>query len=362
MTWFKSQVDFLKAVAQEVSDDEVPAMSASIAYFAVLSLPPLLAVVVMIAGAVFPAETVRAAVTGELGDILGEDGAAQLATMLEQARDVGTGGLGTQILGVLALVFGATGAFVQLQKALNRAWDVEPDPERSGIKVFVVKRVMSFGMIMALAFLLAISLVLSALINVLSEQVGQLLGEAGWLILQIADVALPLLLFTLLFAGMFKVLPDARITWRVVWVGAFFPSFLFVLGRYLIGAYFGSADIGAAFGAAGSLVIVLVWIYYTSLLLLVGAEFTQVWARRYGEKILPDAGAVRVVTEHRIEREEEPSAAPDENESMEDRERADQQSPSQPRPPEDGEVRHPQVQGRAAQPRSGINPEPRKDR
>jgi membrane protein len=194
---------------------------------------------------------------------------------------------------------------VELQAALNRAWGVEPDPDRGGVKNFVIKRLFSLGMVLSIAFLLLVSLVLSAALTAFGGALGGLLpGDASEVLLQLLDNAVSLVVITLLFAAMFKVLPDARIAWRDVWVGALVTTVLFLAGKFLIGLYLGQANPGEAYGAAGSLAILLVWIYYSSLILLLGAEFTPVWARERGAGVEPQEGAVRVVVErHRPDEE-----------------------------------------------------------
>lgn len=352
MPWYRTAFEFVKEVAEEVSDDDVPSMSGAIAYFAILSLPPLLVMLVWLAGVVFPDHVIESMIAGEAGGVLGDDTAAQLGTMLQQARDIGGTSVIAQSIGIGALVLSATGAFIQLQRALNRAWDVVPDPDRSGIKVTLMKRLTSFGMILVIAFLMGVSLVLSALLSVFATELSGLIGGAGWVFIQVADVVLPLALFTLLFAAIYRVLPDAQVPWRVVWVGAFVTSVLFVAGKMAISAIMGQANVGDAFGAAGSLVVILVWIYYSSLLLLVGAEFTQVWARRRGMKIRPDEGAMRVVSDVRVEERHDDAGQTTEPPTSENGDGE-----------ESGEVpgdqaHHPYAQRRAPRPRSGVYSEP----
>jgi membrane protein len=216
----------------------------------------------------------------------------------------------TTILSIAALLFGATGAFGQLQSAINRAWEVMPDPDKGGLKAVLLKRVFSFGMILSIAFLLLVSLVLSALLSAFGTALNQYLpsGLSGPLV-QVINQLISLLVITLLFAAIFKVLPDARVAWRDVWVGAAFTAVLFVIGKYLIGLYLGHSNPGEAFGAAGSLAVMFIWVYYSSMILLFGAEFTQVWAKRHGSGIAPDRGAVRVLEERRPLREGEPAPA-----------------------------------------------------
>jgi len=339
MSRFRSALDFVKETASEISDDDVPSMAGAIAYFSLLSLPPLLAMMVGLIGVFYGDATAQQALVGQLSDLLGDDGAEQVGTMIQGAQEVGGGSIIGQIVGIAALLFGATGAFMQLQKSLNKAWSVEPDPEASGVKQFAMKRLMSFGMVLTIAFLLAISMVLSTVLRLLAEQLGEIVGEAGWLALQAIDIVLPLAIFTLLFASIFKVLPDAEIRWKDVWVGAAVTAVLFIIGRLVIGIYLGQSEIGEAFGAAGALVVILVWIYFTALLLLVGAEFTQVWARRQGQRIQPSEGAVRVIEDVR---REGPS------------DQADSASESNGSDGEDEAV-HPWARRRSASPRAGVD-------
>ena len=180
------------------------------------------------------------------------------------------------LLGVAALLVGATGAFLQLQASLNKAWEVKPDPKQGGIKQFIRKRLFSFGMILVIAFLLLVSLVVSALISALGHMLQSLLpGGVSEVLLYLVDLVVSLAVITSVFATMFKVLPDAEIAWKDVWPGAVVTAVLFVLGKFLIGFYLGRSNPGEAFGAAGALALILAWIYYSSLILLFGAEFTE---------------------------------------------------------------------------------------
>jgi membrane protein len=343
----KKAFALVKSTGQEVMEDDVLSMSAAIAYYTLLSLPPLLAVIVAAAGAIYGTDAVREALVGQLSGLIGDDGAAQLSAAMQQAGDAGSG-LFTQIIGGLALLFGATAAFAQFQQALNRAWDVEPAPGGNAIKTFLTKRLLSFGMVLTLGFLLIASLVVSAAVEVLGDQLGMLVGGAGAVLVQVSRFVLPVAILTALFAAMFRFLPDARIAWRDVWVGGFATAVLFVVGKFLIGFYIGRAEVGEAFGAAGSIVIVLVWIYYTALIVLVGAEFTQVWARRHGGEIEPAPGAVRMVRERR-------PAEPGEGPAAEI-----QRAYAEAAPAPASREGHPYTTPREPQPRGGINPEPGK--
>lgn len=341
MPSLSATVDLLKQTGKEIGEDNCTSMSAAIAYYTLFSLPPLLVILIAVAGAVFGPDAVQEQLTGQVGGLVGESGAEEIRVMIENAGDLGTGSVLGKVLGLLALVFGATGAFAQLQQSLNRAWEVRPDPESGGIKAFLTKRVLSFGMVLTIAFLLVVSLAASALLSGLFSQVEAALGPAGAAFAWVGDIVLSLAIFTLLFAAIFRVLPDAEVAWRDVWVGGFATAVLFVVGKFLIGFYLGRSNPGEAFGAAGSLVVILVWIYYTALILLAGAEFTQVWAKRYGSRIEPDDDAVRVVEHERIVEEDADqagaAAAPSERDGTE------------------RSIRHPYAEPRDPEPRSGWN-------
>jgi membrane protein len=233
---------------------------------------------------------------------MGPSATEQIRTILAQLHQPGGNALAT-VLSIGGLVLGATGAFGQLQAALNRAWEVAPDP-RAGLKAFLVKRLFSFGMILSVAFLLLVSLVLSAALSAFGGALGRMLPDGlSATVLQVVNLGVSFVVITALFATIFKVLPDARVAWRDVWVGATVTALLFVVGKFLIGFYLGRSNPGQAFGAAGSLAVLFVWVYYSSMIVLFGAEFTQAWVERNGNSIAPERGAVRVVEERKYARD-----------------------------------------------------------
>ena len=299
MAVHRSTWQVIKQTFKEFSEDDCPQMAGALAYYTVFSLPPLLVIVIVIAGIAFGRQAVEGHVEQEIAGLIGADAAQQVQTMISNASErlESGGGLITTVLGVAALIFGATGAFAQLQKALNRAWEVKPDPQRAGIINFLIKRLLSFGMILGTGFLLLVSLLLSAAVSAFGNEVQQYLPAMPVDFPTFLDFVLSITVITVLFAAIFKILPDARITWSDVWMGAGVTAALFVIGKVVIGLYIGRSNPGSMFGAAGSLVLVLLWIYYSSIMLLLGAEFTQVWARRYGKQIEPSKGAARVVRE-----------------------------------------------------------------
>lgn len=299
----RSVLGIVKQSVREFMDDDSPTMAAALSYYTVFSLPPLLLLLLMLLGAVLDPQDVRGTVETQIGGLLGPQGGEQIRSIIAHAEQPGTSNLIATVLGLVALMLGATGVFGQLQAALNKAWEVAPDPEQGGFRSFALKRVFSLGMVLALAFVLLVSLVLSAMLSGFGDSLSRFLpdGLSGPL-LQVINSAFSLGIITLLFAAIFKTLPDATIAWRDVWVGAAVTALLFTLGKFLLGLYLGHSNPGEAFGAAGALALMLVWIYYSSMIVLLGAEFTQAWARRRGRGITPEKGAVRVVKEIRHER------------------------------------------------------------
>jgi membrane protein len=288
--------DIIKTTVREFLDDDAPRLAAALSYYTVFSLPPILILILLMTGVFVDIDTVADQILDRAEGALGQDGAQQIETMIRGTADF-DGGLIATILSFLALAFGATGAFFQLQAALNKAWGVAPDPD-AGIKTFVVKRALSFAMIVGVALLLLMSLVISALLSRAGDEVAALLPAfLTGPMLTVLDVALSLAVITVLFAAIFKVLPDATIRWRDVGIGAFVTAILFVALRHLFAVFLSMADPGSAYGAAGSLAVILIWIYASAMVLIMGAEFTQVWARRRGGRIEPSPGAVRVTRE-----------------------------------------------------------------
>lgn len=286
----------LKDTFKDFMDDECPRLAAALSYYTVFALPPLLILLLLIAGAVWDPADVQNAIQTQMGSLMGSQGAQEIGTIINQAERPGGRGI-KAVLGVGALILGATGAFLQLQGALNRAWEVEPDPNAGGWKNFVFKRLLSLGMILGIAFLLLVSLALSAAVSAIGGFAGKLIPGASSAILFLFENVITFVVVAGLFATIFKVLPDAKITWRDVWVGAAVTALLFTLGKFALGFYLGRSNPGEAFGAAGSLALVLVWIYYSSMIVLFGAEFTQQWAVNRGSGIEPDEGARRMVDE-----------------------------------------------------------------
>jgi membrane protein len=244
----------------------------------------------MIAGKVWGPQQVQSSLETQFSGMMGADAASQVGTMIEKGQSGMGHGLLATILGIVGLLLGATGAFLSLQDALNKAWSVKPDPKQGGIKNFITKRLLSIGMVLGLGFLVAASLALSAAVSSFAGLFGGLKVVAF-----AVDLVVSLIVLTVLFAALFRFLPDADVAWKDVWIGGIFTAILFVIGKFVIGLYLGRSTPGSSFGAAASLGVLLVWIYYAGMIVLFGAEFTQEWATQRGHGIEPAKGAVRTV-------------------------------------------------------------------
>jgi membrane protein len=279
--------------------DGCSSMAASLSFYTFFSLPALLSLLLSLVGQFTDPAQVRQAIVGQVGGLIGKAGSEQVTTIIEHST-VGDGpaSFGT-ILSVLALVFGATTSFAQLQSALNKIWAVKPDPRRNQIRVFLVKRIFSFGIVITVAFLLLVSLIVSTALSAAATRITHMLGTPA-IILEVTSSVVSFLVIAALFAAMYRYLPDARIDWRDVGAGAIASALLFVLGKTVIGYYLGGTNPGSAYGAAGSLAVVLIWVYYTAMILLFGAEFTELWAERYGRGVRPEKGAIAYEEQERV--------------------------------------------------------------
>lgn len=271
--------------------------SAALAFYTVSSLAPLLLVVVTVAGAIFGADAVRGRLVHQFEGLMGRDQAGLVQTVLQKANREPSGGLAAIGGGVL-LIIGATAVFAQLQSSLNRIWEVEPKPGHF-FKDFLRKRLLSFAIVVALGFLLLVSLVLSAGLEAVQSRVASYFAtEAAWLGWLNAIVSF--LLVSLLFALIFRVLPDRKIPWRDVWLGAIVTALLFVAGKWAIGLYLGRAALTSTYGAAGSVIVLLLWVYYASFIVLLGAEFTRAYSQRVQQtEAPPEPGAKRQKVERK---------------------------------------------------------------
>ena len=260
--------------------------SAVIAYYAIFSLPGLLVVIMTLAGYFFGREAVNHQVTAQFTSTMGAETAKQIQDMIIQATRLRNTVLAT-VIGIVTILIGATGVFAEFQNALNVIWEVKLDPKKSGIWEIIKIRLFSFGLIVSIAFLLIVSLLISALISAFGNWLSTHFSDSFLMILQILNSGLSLIVLAILFALMFKFLPDAKIKWKHVWIGSFVTAFLFEIGKFGLGYYFGKVNPGTGYGAAGSVILILLWVTYTSMIVFFGAEFTHAYATMFSGKIAP---------------------------------------------------------------------------
>ena len=272
----------LKRTFSKWNEDHAPQLGAALAYYTVFSLAPLLLIVIAIAGLVFGQEAAQGEIIGQIQGLVGEESAKAIQSMIEEARKPAAGIIAT-LSAIVMLLIGATGVFAQLQEALNTIWRVEKKPGK-GIWKMLRDRFISLMAVFGTGFLLLISLVISAGLSAVGATLGHVLPAPEFL-LQIINFFMSFAVITLLFAMIYKLLPDTSIGWNDVWVGAGMTSLLFTIGKFLIGLYLGKSDVGIAYGAAGSLVVILIWVYYASQIFLFGAEFTAVHAHSRGSRL-----------------------------------------------------------------------------
>lgn len=283
----------IRETIKDFRSDKCSNLAASLAYYTLFSLAPLLLIVVAVASLFFGNTEVQQAIHDQALNLFGTEGAEWITTMVQNAY-APKESLQASFIGILVLLVGATSVFTHIQDSLNTIWSVKPKPKRNIVKM-LRDRVLSFSMILVVGFLLLVSLLLSTALSALAEYLKNRLPDISVVLMQIFEAGVSFAIIAALFALMFKFLPDAKITWSDVRAGAVVTALLFAVGKNLIGLYLGSSSVASGYGAAGALVVVLVWVYYSSLIFFLGAEFTQVYARNYGARIVPADYAVQIV-------------------------------------------------------------------
>ena len=278
-----------KQAVQSWSDDYAPSMGAALSYYSVFSMAPLLLIVISVAGLVFGEEAARGELFGQLAGLMGADAAKTIESLLVSVNKPAQGIIST-LIGLAVLLIGATTVFGELQNALDRIWRAPVRATSGGLWNLLHTRLLSFGMVLGIAFLLMVSLVLGAVVSAL----GKWWGDAfiGWEITaQLINIVLGFALTTGVFAMIYKLMPRVQVRWYDVWIGAAITALLFTVGRFLIGLYIGKSGVASSFGAAGSLIVIFVWVYYSAQVFLMGAEFTWLYAKNYGSmRNLPGDG------------------------------------------------------------------------
>jgi membrane protein len=288
----KAGWELFKLTFAEWLNDSTFEWSAALAFYTIFSIAPVLLIAVGVASFFLAPDAATDQIVGEMEKMIGAQGANAVRQVIESSRGFGKG-LWAVSVGIVTLITGATAVFGELQSALNQIWDVKAKPNRGVIMSFVADRIRSFSIAICVGFLLLVSLVVSAVISALQNYMNNWLPGIPW-VWQTANIVSSFLVIAVLFAMIYKFLPDVVISWKDVWIGAAVTALLFTGGKYAIGLYLGRTATASAFGAAGSLVVLLFWVYYSALISFLGAEFTQVYARRYGPGIQPKEHAVRI--------------------------------------------------------------------
>jgi membrane protein len=271
------------------SEDNASRLAASLSYYTAISIAPLLIVIIAIAGLFAGTQQAQTQLVGQIQGLVGAEGAKVVQTVIDNADRPSVASV-AGLISLVMLLWGASNVFAELQASLNRIWGVETQ-HGQGVLVTLKDRFFSFAMVVVMGFLLLVSLVVSAVLSALGNYLSGLL-PGGDLLWQVLNFLISFAVITLLFGLMFKVLPDAKSAWRDIWLGAAVTALFFVIGKSLIGLYLGTQSLGSAYGAAGSLVVLLLWVYYSAQIFFFGAEFTQVYASRYGQGVRPAAEAV----------------------------------------------------------------------
>jgi len=281
----------LKQTFQKWNEHDPFRQGAVIAYYAIFSLPALLVIIIAVAGFVFGREAVTGQLSTQIGQLMGQDTAKQIQDMIASAS-ISKRSIWATILALVTLLLGATGVFAQLQKSLNFIWEVKAEPKKQWLG-YLQSRLLSFGMVLSLGFLLIISLVITTLIALVGDWLKAHLPEIALILLQFLNFIFSFGVITVFFAVMFKFLPDAKIRWKDVWLGAIITSLLFSIGRFALGFYFGKVNPGSTYGAAGSVILIMLWVFYSCMIFFFGAEFTRQYAEYRGKTVQPSEHAVK---------------------------------------------------------------------
>ena len=288
---FRGIWDVLKDSFRKFGNDRIMKLSAALAYYTVFSVGPLLIVVVFICSFFFGKEAIEGSVYGQIQSFVGHDAALQLQEIIKNAAIAGKGKVAA-IIGIVTLVIGATTMFAEMQDSINMIWGLKTKPKKSAWIILLKNRLLSFGVIASLGFLLLVSLSVSAVIEAISTRLQAQFPELTVVALYILNIIITFVIISALFGVIFRVLPDAKIKWKDVMAGAVATAVLFMVGKFAISFYISKSNIGTTYGTAGSLVILLVWIYYSSVILYFGAEFTKAYAIKYGDSIRPNEYAI----------------------------------------------------------------------
>jgi len=286
----KGTWQLIKEAGNSFWDDRVLKLSASLAYYTVFSLAPMLIVIIFLCGLVWGRDAIEGTIYGQIKGFVGPDAAFQLQEMIKNAFTSNKSNI-TAIVGFATLLVGTTSVFAEIQDSINMIWGLKPKPKKGWLKI-LLNRLLSFSLVVSLGFLMLVTLVINGLLEALSNRLFIIFPDITVIVVYIFNLILSFVVISLLFALIFKLLPDAKIKWKDVMIGAMATAVLFMAGKFAITFYIGSSNIGSTYGTAGSLVVILIWIYYSAIILYYGAEFTKVYALHYGSKIYPSPYAV----------------------------------------------------------------------
>ena len=292
---FSKSWNLLKDTFLEFTDDNAIKLSAALSYYTIFALPPLLIIIITICGFFFGEEAVTGQLYGQINRMVGNDAAIQIQEAIKNVQ-LADSNIFVSIFGVVMLLIGASGVFAEIQSSINFIWGLKAKPNK-GLKKFIQNRIMSFSMIVSVGFLMLVSLILNATLDVLNARLKLYLPESTIYLFYVINLVIVFASITLLFAIIFRTLPDGIIKWKDAFIGASSTAVLFMVGKFAIGFYLGNSTIGSVYGAAGSVIIILVWVYYSAIILYFGAEFTKVYARSYGGEITPNAYSVKIKKE-----------------------------------------------------------------
>jgi len=306
MKHLKKYFHVLKEAAQGFSQDNCAKLSAALSYYTIFAIGPMFVIVISLSAVFYGRDAVQGKLYGQIKDVIGSDAALQVQDIIKNSQHSNRGLVGT-IIGTVILVIGATGIFTEIQDSINFIWSLRAKPKR-GIVKYLINRLLSFSLIVSLGFLLIVSLVVSALLDLLSDRLTHYFPHTTVYIFLVVNFILIFTIISLLFAIIFKVLPDGKIKWKDAFIGAGFTAVLFIIGKAAISFYLGRSNLGATYGTAASVIIILTWVYYTSLILYFGAEFTKSFALEYGGGIIPNETAVFIIKREAKEIETTPVA------------------------------------------------------
>lgn len=281
-----------QAVTEFITDHGLK-LSASLSYYTIFSMGPVLVIVISLAGIFFGEDAVEGNIYYQINGFVGDQAALQIQQIIQNIQESQMGTRGA-VIGVVILIVGATGVFTEIQDSINYVWSIRAKPKKGWLKL-LINRLISFSLIISFGFIMMVSLIIHAIVDVMFEKLTKFFNDATVYIFTVVNYILLFLIITILFAIIFKVLPDARIKWRDTFVGAAFTAILFLIGKFLIGVYLTKSDVGVTYGTAAAIVIILLWVYYTSIILYIGAEFTKVYTLNFGSGIKPDDTAVFII-------------------------------------------------------------------